>query len=84
MWIKQLKSAVVLNDMQKVEELLKEIPSKLNANEYEEASFLLKEAALISEKLRDEITLQMQKVKKNIDFLHATSLAKEQSLDITS
>ena len=84
MWLKQLKSAVVMHDMQKVEELLREIPTELGVKECEEASFLLDEAAKISKQLRDETAMQMQKVRKNINFLHATASNKEQSLDITS
>ena len=83
MWLNRLKTAVVTEDVEKVSKLLKERP-ELNTREMEEASYLLREAALIAQRLRDETAKTMKKVKKSIDFLHSTESKKVQQLDITS
>jgi len=84
MWLNKLKSAIVTEDLQKAISLLQEVPADLTKKELGEASFLLNEAAYKATRLRDETALKMEKIKKNIDFLHATENAKQQRFDITS
>jgi len=83
MWLNQLKVAVVTKDVEQVSTLLQDIP-ELTTKELDEASHLLREAALIAKELRDETAQTMKKIKKNIDFLHATESNKTQKFDITS
>ena len=81
MWLKQLKSAVVMRDVEKVSSLLDEVPS-LNAKELQQASYLLKEAANIAKELRNETSESMKKVRKSIDFLASTESKRKQGFDI--
>ena len=84
MWLNQLKSALVMRDVEKISYLLETKPQNLNVKEMQEVSFLLREAAKIATDLRDETAKTMQQVKKNIDFLNATESKATQKLDITS
>jgi len=79
MWLNKLKSAVVMRDVFTIEKLLEDVPT-LTQQEIQESVYLLKEAAKIAQELRDETQVQMQKIKKNIDFLEATQTKKIQHL----
>jgi len=66
-WLKKLKSYLVLEDFDKLENLLKVQPT-FQDSEIEEAKYLLKEVFVLSVKNRDRLSNIMTKVKRNIEF----------------
>jgi tetrahydromethanopterin S-methyltransferase subunit B len=84
MWLNELKIAVVEKDVKQLSVLLENIPVLSDAKEIESAIYLLKEATVIVEALKDETAASMLQIKKNIDFLDATRNDKQNKLDITS
>jgi hypothetical protein len=83
MWLNKLKSAVVMRDVYKIQELLEDIP-QLTQQELQESVYLLKAAADIAQELRDETQQNMQQIQKNRAFLKATQVAKSSHFSITS
>jgi len=84
MWLNQLKIAVVLQDMALLNTLLDDIPAFDNAEDIESAQILLQEASQIFEKLKDDTSISMKKMKQNIDFLKSTEPPKTNKFDIKS
>ncbi len=84
MWLKKLKIAVVQKDTKSLEVLLDDIPTLEDAKEIEKARYLLQEAQKIVQNLKDETGASMAQMKKNIDFLNATTANKPAQFDIIS
>jgi len=84
MWLKELKVAIIQKDVGLLSSLLEDLPVLEDAKEIETAIYLLKEAADIMQTLQEETKDSMTQLKKNIDFLDATSKQKSNTLDITS
>ena len=84
MWLKKLKIALVQKDIKSLGVLLDDIPTLEDAKEIEEALYLLQEAQKIVQNLKDETASSMAQMKKNIDFLNATTANKTAQFDITS
>ncbi|ADN08195.1 hypothetical protein [Sulfurimonas autotrophica] len=84
MWIKQLKIALVQQDLKQVNDLLDNIPLFKKKQEMLEASCLLKEAANIFTILKNETALSMKQIQKNKDFLNSTQADATAKFDITS
>jgi glutathione S-transferase len=84
MWLKQLKIAVVQKDVELLSSLLKDVPVLEDAKDIETAVYLLKEATAIMQALKEETKASMIQMKKNIDFLNATTANKTAKFDITS
>ncbi|WP_297484104.1 hypothetical protein [Sulfurimonas sp.] len=83
MWLKKLKIAVIQKDTKSLDVLLDDIPALEDAKEIEEALYLLQEAQKIVQTLKDETASSMLQMKKNIDFLNATTANKTAKFDIT-
>jgi hypothetical protein len=83
-WLNQLKVAVVQKDLELLARLLDDIPAFEDAKEIEQAQFLIKEATLLVQKLKDDTAASMVQMKKNIDFLNSTKVDKTSKFDITS
>ena len=83
-WLNQLKAAVVQKDIELLDKLLDDIPELTDVKEIEQAHFLLKEATVIVQKLKDDTANSMVQMKKNIDFLNSTKIERSSKFDITS
>jgi len=84
MWLKQLKIAVVQKDVALLSSLLEDVPALEDAKDIETAVYLLKEATNIMQTLQKETKASMIQMKKNMDFLNATTADKTAKFDITS
>jgi len=84
MWLKQLKLAVVQRDVELLSSLLEDVPALADAKDIKTAIYLLKEAADIMQTLKEETKASMVQMKKNMDFLNATTANKTAKFDITS
>lgn len=82
MWLGKLKIAVVEGDVASLQKLLGNIPQLKEKEEMQEALYLIKEATLQMQKLKDETLISMQQMKKNIAFLHSTDSRSFKNLDI--
>ena len=71
-WLGKLKSALVLEDFNKLESHLKLEPQFSTISELEEAKYLLKEAFVLSMQNREKVKILMEKVKRNIDITKAS------------
>ena len=84
MWLKELKIAIIEKDTDRLNALMDSLPELSDADEINEALFLLKEATVIVTDLRDETQSAMVQMKKNIDFLQSTSSPITSKFDINS
>jgi len=84
MWLNSLKIAIIEKNPQALKKLLDEMPAFTNIEDLKSAEALLKEAGRFMLELKDETAITMKQLKKNIDFLDATSQKKSNTLDITS
>lgn len=84
MWLNKLKIAVIEKNTRNINELLDDIPKLENNQDIEEALYLLREAAELIYTLKDETSLSMAKMKKNISFLRSMENAPKNKLDLKS
>ncbi len=82
MWLNQLKIAVVEKNIDKINELMDNIPQLEKQEEIENAIYLLKEATNLVQNLKDNTKKSMIQMKKNITFLRATETRRPSKLDI--
>lgn len=84
MWLKKLQIAIIERDEKKLEILFSSPFESNNADEIEQAQFLLLEAIKVLQELKDETKTTMIQLKKNIDFLNSTQPQTHNKLDIRS
>ena len=82
MWLTKLKIAIIEKNTDTLNVLLNDIPEFGNADDIEQAIFLLKEATSLVSGLKDETSASMKQMKKNINFLKSTQAPKVSTLDI--
>jgi len=84
MWTTKLKIAIVEQDTDSMNKLLDNIPQIEDKQEIQTAIYLLQEASLLVESMRERTKTSMSKIKQNLNFLKSTQENKASSLDITS
>ncbi|MDT8338162.1 MAG: hypothetical protein RQ763_03065 [Sulfurimonas sp.] len=84
MWLNKLKIAVIEKNPNALDKLLDDIPQLKNPKEIEEATYLLKEATVLMNSLKDQTKASMKQIKKNLDFLRSTDIPTSKKLDIKS
>lgn len=84
MWLNDLKVALVLQDTKKMEQLLDNIPTLDNLEDIKQAKLLIDQMLEVVTQKKEQTTLSMQKIRKNLDFLNATASHKKHKLDIFS
>lgn len=85
MWLDKLKVAIVQKDTDSISKLLDDISQIKDAKkleELQEASYLLQEASLLLNSLKDETLNSINQTKKSIDFLGSTDMRNSKGLDI--
>lgn len=82
MWLNNLQIAIIEKDADKIGELVKGELSFDTLKEIEQAQYLLAEAAKLIDEMKKETSIVMQKLKKNKEFLEATTNNKNQKLDL--
>ena len=85
MWLNKLKIAIVQKDTDSISKLLDDISQIKDAKkleELQEASYLLQEASLLLNSLKDETLNSINQTKKSIDFLGSTDMRNSKGLDI--
>lgn len=84
MWLKEFTIAIVEKNINKINELMDNLPELSDKKELDQAVTLLKEAEKLIQGLRDETKASMIQMKKNIKFLEATQEKATPRLDIKS
>ena len=84
MWLTKLKIALVEKDVDRLSELMENIPKLESLQEMREALYLTKEAKELVYTLKDDASASMKQMKKNLAFLKSTEAQKVPKLDITS
>jgi hypothetical protein len=82
MWLNNLQIAIIEKDADKIGDLVKGELSFDTLEEVEKAQYLLAEAAKLIDAMKEETSEVMKKLKKNKEFLEATSDKKNQKLDL--
>lgn len=82
MWLNNLQIAIIEKDADTIGELVKGELSFETIEEIEKAQYLLAEAAKLIDQMKQETSMVMQKLKKNKEFLEATTNNKNQKLDL--
>ncbi|NOR58946.1 MAG: hypothetical protein GQ474_10535 [Sulfurimonas sp.] len=82
MWLTKLKIAIIEKNPDALDTLLDNIPELSEAEDIEQAIYLLREATELIYTLQNETKVSMDKIKKNISFLRSTERKKINKLDI--
>ena len=84
MWLTDLKIAIVEKDIDKLSKLIDEIPQLETEQEMQEALYLAKEVSSLAQDLKDETSISMKQIKKNLNFLKSTEAKATSTLNIRS
>lgn len=85
MWQNKLKIAIVEKDADAIDKLMDTIPKFTDKKEIQSAMYLLKEASKLIYQLKDETSVVMAQLKKNMNFLNSTQTSiNTGKLDIKS
>ena len=82
MWLNKLQIAIVEKDVDKLDELLEQMPEFKDKDEMIKAACLLKEALNLLYTLKDQTSESMKQIKKNLDFLSSTQNKPKNKLDV--
>lgn len=82
MWLKAFKIALIQEELPKLEALIESMPNFETLQEMEEAAYLLAQANELFTKHQEATSLQLTKLKQNINFLDVTATDPEKKLDI--
>jgi len=83
-WVTDLKIAIAEKDVDRLSELMSDIPTIKEKEELEQAVYLLRSASELVYALKEEATVSMKQIKNSINFLKVTELKKPSKLDIKS
>ncbi len=84
MWLTKLKIAIIEKNADALDGLMDSVPQLKDKKEIEEAIYLLKEADRLVRTLKDETSVSMKQIKKNLDFLRSNDIPTSKKLDIRS
>ena len=82
MWLSQLKTALVLEEISQIAELIDTMPPFTSVGEMEEASYLLQQAQELMVRNREETAQTLKQLKNTLDFLKSTQSRPAGSLNI--
>jgi hypothetical protein len=82
MWLTKLKTALVLEEIDRISSLLDQMPNFSSLAEMEEATYLLSQTKILIEHNKSETAHTMQQLKSTIDFLNSTQIKPPSSLNL--
>lgn len=82
MWLNKLKIAIIEKNTDALAELMDDIPKLTKADEIQEAIYLLDAATELVSTLKDEASVSMKQIKKNLQFLRSTDIPTSSRLDV--
>ncbi|MDD4855384.1 MAG: hypothetical protein PHQ22_05755 [Sulfuricurvum sp.] len=81
-WLNDLKKAIILQDTQKLESLIDQMPQFSELFEMEAAAYLLLSAKTFLESERSQALHSLSQLKNTIDFLKATENITASSINL--
>ncbi|MDD5160341.1 MAG: hypothetical protein PHI47_09840 [Sulfuricurvum sp.] len=82
MWLTRLKTALVLEEIDRISSLIDEMPKFDSIAEMEEAAYLLSQSKILIEQHQLEAAQALQQLKNTIDFLKSTEIKPPSSLNL--
>jgi len=82
LWLNDLKKAIILQDTQKLESLIDQMPNFSALADMEEAAYLLLSAKTFLESERSQALHSLSQLKNTIDFLKATENITASSINL--
>lgn len=82
MWLKKLKTALVLEEIETISSLLETMPQFVSIQEMEEAAFLLQQCKVLLETKKIETSYTLQQLKNSLDFLKSTEQHPSHTLNL--
>jgi hypothetical protein len=82
MWLHELKKALLLQDLSKLDEILSSTPKFDNNEHIEEAVYLLHAVRELLEKERNSSLYTMNQLKNTLDFLKANETSPQSSFNL--
>jgi hypothetical protein len=82
MWLTKLKTALILEDIEKLSSLVESMPQFETIEQMEEASYLLIQTKTLIEKNKAETVQILQQLKNNLNFLKSTQEEPPSSLNL--
>lgn len=82
MWLTKLKTALVLEEVERISTLLDEMPQFDTLEEMEEAAYLLQQSKILLEQKKNQSAQTLQQLRNSIDFLKSTNEEPPSSLNL--
>lgn len=82
MWLTKLKTALVLEEIDRISVLLDEMPHFDTIAQMEEAAFLLQQSKILVEGKKVQTAQTLQQLKNTLDFLKSTQIQSSSSLNL--
>jgi hypothetical protein len=82
MWLNQLKTALVLGQLDRIASLINEMPTFNTLEEMEQATYLLQNVKTFLEAGKAETSQTLQQLKNTINFLQSTQTDQPRSLNL--
>lgn len=82
MWLTKLKTALVLEEVERISHLLDEMPQFETLSQMEEAAFLLQQSKILLESEKSKTAHTLQQLKNSIDFLKSTQQQTPHTLNL--
>lgn len=82
MWLTKLKTALVLEEIDRISSLIDEMPKFDTLTEMEEAAYLLSQSKTLIEHHQIETAQALHQLKNTIDFLKSTEINPPSSLNL--
>lgn len=82
MWLTKLKTALVLEEIERISALLDEMPRFDTIEQIEEAAFLLQQSKTLLEQKKTQTAQTLQQLKNSLDFLKSASTQEAHSLNL--
>jgi len=82
MWLTKLKTALVLEEIERISALLDEMPQFDTLEQMEEAAFLLQQSKTLLEQKKIQTAQTLQQLKNSLDFLKSTATQQAHSLNL--
>jgi len=82
MWLTKLKTALVLEEIDRISILLDEMPQFDTIAQMEEAAFLLQQSKILLEGKKVQTAQTLQQLKNTLDFLKSTQIQSSSSLNL--
>ena len=82
MWLTKLKTALVLEEIERISALLDEMPQFDTLEQMEEAAFLLQQSKTLLEQKKIQTAQTLQQLKNSLDFLKSTATQQTHSLNL--